>query len=161
MKNIEIVRNEEYERRAVEILSTARHFVYFSTFKAKLTRRPIGYGCNQLLEKIIATKTKKVKINALLECGPKGKSISKLNKIIAARLLHEGAKVRYLEGRRIVHAKIILVDGVLLLAGSHNWSEGSLRRNFELSFLIRDNKIVKDVQNFFEREWTRAKPFQE
>ena len=159
MVDVRIVRNEEYERWAQMVISSARRSLFFSTFKAHLTKKPIGFGCNKILDSLLEAIRRGVEVKVLLECGDMSKSIVKLNRIVAGRLASAGAKVRYLPGKRVVHAKIILSDSLWLLAGSHNWSVGSLRRNFEISFLIRESEVGVSVQSFFEKEWDRACDF--
>ena len=156
---IEIVRNQEYEKKAIEIISNAHHFIYLSTFKMLLRKEWDQEGSKGIFYSLLGKFQKGVKVRTMLQCGYNATSIGIFNRQATARLLSAGIEVRYLEGKRVVHAKIILVDGLSLLAGSHNLSAGSLRRNFELSFLIRDIEPVKKVQSFFEQEWDHAKVF--
>ena len=158
---IEIVRNEEYERRAVEVINSARRSIFFSTFKAYLSKEGKKGGCNLLLDTLLKKVHEEIKVRVMLQCGYDGTSLSRINRIVAKQLIEAGAKVKYLEGRRIVHAKIILVDDLFVLAGSHNWSISSLRRNFEISFYFWGTEAVSPVVTFTEEEWERAKELKE
>lgn len=68
-----------------------------------------------------------------------------------------GAQVRLLR-EPYVHAKLILVDGVLAFAGSQNLSVASLERNRELGLLTVDPTQVAPLLDVFERDWQRATP---
>lgn len=159
MQNPDIVRNEEYERRAIEVISAARHSIFFSTFKVYLTKEEKKGGCNKIFSALLEKAREGIEVKAMLQCGYDGTSLSNLNRIAAKKLIAAGAKVKHLEGRRVVHAKIILVDGLFLLSGSHNWSVGSLRRNFEISFYFWGLGVVQPVVSFCEKEWDRAFDF--
>lgn len=62
-----------------------------------------------------------------------------------------------------VHFKIAIVDGALLYVGSANWTgaglgaKGGGRRNFELGFCTRDDMLLDDVQDFYDRVWRGAR----
>lgn len=62
-----------------------------------------------------------------------------------------------------VHLKTVIVDGELLYLGSANWTgaglgaKGDARRNFELGVLSDDERLLDQVQAFFEWIW-RGKP---
>ena len=156
---IEVVQNEKFERRAIEIISNARRFIYLSTFKMHLQKEWQQEGSKGIFFTLLEKFQKGVQVKIMLQCGYNATSIGVFNRRPTKCFLDAGIQVHYLEGRRVVHAKIILVDGLTLLAGSHNLSVGSLRRNFELSFLIRAIDTVKEVQSFFEQEWDHAKVF--
>lgn len=161
MPKIEIVRNEEYERRAIEIITSAQRSIFFSTFKIYLSREEKKGGGNLLLDTLLKKVQEGIKVQAMLQCGYDGTSLSRINRVAAKLLISAGAKVKYLEGKRVVHAKIILVDDLFVLAGSHNWSISSLRRNFEISFYFWGPEIVSPIAAFTEEEWERAKEFKE
>lgn len=158
---IEIVRNEEYESQAIEIINFAKHSIFFSTFKAHLNKKGRKGDCNLLLATLLKKVQEGIEVRTMLQCGYDRTSLSRMNRIVAKQLIEAGAKVKYLEGRRIVHAKIILVDDLYVLAGSHNWSISSLRKNFEISFYFWGIEEVAPVATFTEEEWERGKEFKE
>ncbi len=69
-----------------------------------------------------------------------------------------------LEMRRCprVHLKTVVVDASLAYLGSANWTgagmgaKGDGRRNFELGFVTRDDGVIDDVQERFDRIWRGA-----
>jgi phosphatidylserine/phosphatidylglycerophosphate/cardiolipin synthase-like enzyme len=57
----------------------------------------------------------------------------------------------------MLHAKYIVVDRRLTVIGSHNWSFSAFADNRELSLLVRDTTIARQLQGVFETDWnTRA-----
>jgi len=58
-----------------------------------------------------------------------------------------------------LHQKLILIDDVYVIAGSHNLSVKSLAENIELSFLIQDDIIYKESETKFLKLWETAKDF--
>ncbi|TVR43950.1 MAG: hypothetical protein EA402_08375 [Planctomycetota bacterium] len=49
------------------------------------------------------------------------------------------------------HAKTLLIDDRWTIIGSHNWTFSALARNVELSLLVEDRRIAKEVAAVFRR----------
>jgi phosphatidylserine/phosphatidylglycerophosphate/cardiolipin synthase-like enzyme len=85
------------------------------------------------------------------------RSQSRSRKCLGSRALHAGAELRYYgEGRRKLHVKIVLVDGLRAYTGSANWTRGARGRNQELQMLLDDDKAVDQLQLLFEQLWAEA-----
>ncbi len=58
-----------------------------------------------------------------------------------------------------VHFKAVVIDGSEVYLGSANWTgaglgaKGEGRRNFELGLLSRDDLLLDEVQQYFDRVW--------
>jgi len=57
---------------------------------------------------------------------------------------------------RTMHSKIMVVDGAIVLIGSHNWSQSAMFYNREISVIIHDSTISKQVQNIFYSDWSKS-----
>jgi len=56
----------------------------------------------------------------------------------------------------LTHSKIIVVDGKLIIVGSHNLSYSALNKNREISLLVNDKVVAKRLDNLFEQDWLLA-----
>jgi cardiolipin synthase len=74
-----------------------------------------------------------------------------------ANLQQAGGEVR-ISQKPYIHAKVIVVDGVVAFTGSENLSSASLDRNRELGLLITDASVVGGLSSTFEQDWGRALP---
>jgi phosphatidylserine/phosphatidylglycerophosphate/cardiolipin synthase-like enzyme len=55
-----------------------------------------------------------------------------------------------------MHAKYLVIDSRVSVIGSHNWSYSAFCDNRELSLLIRDTAIARDLTLVFETDWRVA-----
>lgn len=78
-------------------------------------------------------------------------SMSYVKEIIAA-----GVKV-YLYQKGFMHAKILLIDGVVASVGTTNMDLRSFNLNFEINALIYDKKIAGSLEEGFYRDFADSK----
>jgi phosphatidylserine/phosphatidylglycerophosphate/cardiolipin synthase-like enzyme len=64
----------------------------------------------------------------------------------AAWLREHGVRVVLDEGNRTSHAKVVVVDGRWILAGSHNWTRSALTGNREASWLVDDRSAATRLE---------------
>jgi len=61
---------------------------------------------------------------------------------------------------KTMHSKIMIVDGKLVLIGSHNWSQSAMFSNREVSVVISDPQIALQLEEIFNSDWSRSSPLQ-
>ena len=61
---------------------------------------------------------------------------------------------------KTMHSKIMIVDGKLVLIGSHNWSQSAMFSNREVSVVISDSQIALQLEEIFNSDWSRSSPLQ-
>ena len=75
----------------------------------------------------------------------------------AVRYMTErGAKCKAVSRNRTVHAKMIIIDGVSLIMGSHNWTARAMERNVEASIQVDNREVVKVARERFLELWEKA-----
>lgn len=66
-----------------------------------------------------------------------------------------GAKAKRLLTNKLVHVKMILIDGKILVIGSHNFSQSAFSMNYELSVIIDEQQDLNIYDKFFNNLWTQ------
>ena len=61
---------------------------------------------------------------------------------------------------KTMHSKIMIVDGEIVLIGSHNWSQSAMFSNREVSIIISDPQIALQLEEIFNSDWSRSSPLQ-
>ncbi len=69
----------------------------------------------------------------------------------ATELLEAGVKV-YLLQKGFNHSKVISIDGEFCIIGSANMDNRSLEHNFEITGIIYDSKLAKEVEQQFKKD---------
>ena len=58
--------------------------------------------------------------------------------------------VKPLKVRKKLHTKIALFDKKTAIFGSANWTKDSFKKNYEVIFITKKDKIIHKIDNFFK-----------
>lgn len=72
------------------------------------------------------------------------------------RLKEAGIPVRNDTNPRLMHNKIMIVDGEVVITGSYNWSKSAEEWNNENLIIIRSRDVAKIYEEEFERIWSES-----
>jgi len=75
------------------------------------------------------------------------------NDLIVQKLRAFGCEARRLNSTKMLHTKMILVDDVALVIGSHNFTQHAFSMNEEASVLVRLSDPQNDFVKYFEALW--------
>jgi hypothetical protein len=130
--------------------------MYFVNFDPKVRKSLI----NDLVEEVVNAHKRGVKVKVILDQnisfteaelrGGKWEREPK-NDPLFAYLKKKGIAVYYDNLFVVTHSKAIVIDEEIVILGSANWTESSLRRNWESSCLIRSKELAKQILQDFSR----------
>ena len=72
------------------------------------------------------------------------------------RLKKAGIPVRNDTNRYLMHNKVMIVDGLIVLTGSFNWSRSAEERNDENLVVIRSEHIASLYTEVFMKVWKES-----
>lgn len=75
------------------------------------------------------------------------------NERLMAMLKARGFEVKNRYSERLLHAKMILLDGEVAVIGSHNYTQGAFTMNYELSMALNLGHKAPDLQKWFDGLW--------
>ena len=73
------------------------------------------------------------------------------------RLLAAGVSIHEY-GPRLLHSKVLVCDDAFAIVGSANFDHRSFRLNFELSLIVHDRDIVRELARLVERDCDACEP---
>ena len=79
------------------------------------------------------------------------------NEAVAAQLRQYGFKVERLYFPRLVHAKVMIFDGLRAVLGSHNYTQAAFSQNIEVSALIDLGSVDNELTRWFTNLWPLGK----
>lgn len=59
----------------------------------------------------------------------------------------------------IMHQKLAIIDGKIVMLGSANWSKSAFESNYENLFITSQNNIVQKTQYYFAQMLKECKPY--
>ena len=148
--------DEKFLRGVMAMIRAAKKEVYIITYMMTPPDRKLVKEVRELYEELAAAREKGRDVRVLLNYTEPPSKVSIYNKASAAWLRAKGISCRHAKRNRTVHAKMVIIDGVTLVIGSHNWSERAMNRNVEASVKVKESKIVKEARERFLELWEGA-----
>lgn len=148
-----LLENREYGEALAQGIRDARASIICSFYLFKITDSS-GNQPRRIAEELIRAARRGVAVKVILErdSGTKGKdSLGEENRRTAAFLSRGGVKVVFDSPRTVTHAKVVVIDGRFVYLGSHNLTQGALRRNNELSVRIDSPGMAEEVTAYLDR----------
>ncbi len=113
-----------------------------------------------LYQLLIDAHNRGVEVRVLTEGGEAylGESFLEKSDRALQKLQAAGIEVRVDPPKITTHVKLCIVDDQVLI-GSTNWNYYALFRNHEANLRVRDPRVVRDLERYFNRLWKEAKPY--
>lgn len=125
--------------KLLELVKDAKHEIDLEVYE---------FSYKLLADALIDARERNVRIRVILE-----PSVYQ-NNAMFRYLVNNGIDVNWAsENFHVTHSKFMVVDGMVVLVGSMNWSENSMRSNREASVIIRSREISNDFERIFESDF--------
>ena len=154
---MQLLINEEFLPKAIELVLKAHNSIDISTFKAEMTTKPRGRRLKNFFDTVIEKTRLGIPVRFLITKRESYGHVPLTNLFAVRELKANRVKVRHLRNDRLCHAKIIIVDGIAAIIGSHNLSIKSCSSNFECSVYIDDISTVFALSSVFTNTFENAK----
>lgn len=157
MTEDQILHDEKFLPAAIDLVSKAKKRIYISTFKIEIINKPRGKKLYMFFSKLFDKVKEGVDVRVITNRVNQGTYIPRTNSHAIKTLKDNGVKVRYLESDRVCHSKIILVDDLATIIGSHNLSVMSCHSNFEISYITKSTQAIDNFFWIYRGVWERSK----
>lgn len=145
----------DYPRVVVPLLQAAGHSIDIMMYEWKWYSYEAAGGVEKFNIAFQAAARRGVKVRALLNIESMGSAITKINGKTAQQLQLAGCEVKFGQIGIATHAKLIIIDGRIMVLGSHNVSKGSFSRNQEASIIVDGGEAVRPYADYFRLLWDR------
>jgi phosphatidylserine/phosphatidylglycerophosphate/cardiolipin synthase-like enzyme len=129
-----------------KILSQADSSIHIVSFELKYYDNYKESSANTLVEDLIAAHQRGVDVGIIVD------EYSKENNAFQ-RLKDAGVPIKYDSDETTTHAKLIVVDGKIVVLGSTNLSYFGLEKNNEVDVVIKHRKIAEYFEGYFQSMW--------
>ena len=103
-----------------------------------------------LAQALVKAKQRGIKVRVIADSKQANIRTSKIT-----YLIHQGILVKVLGGKEkgVMNHRFVIMDGKRVLTGSFDWSEASLKWNYENMLMIQESEVVAAYQKEFEKLW--------
>lgn len=154
---LELLPDEKYLPAITKAVCEAKKSIDIMAFKLEITATVRGRRLNAFWAELITTIISGVEVRLITNEREGRCHIPGSNNYAIERLKQQGVLVRKLQGTRICHAKVIMIDRQTVYLGSHNLSVTSCSRNLETSLVTDDKVLATYMNDFYEKAWLVAK----
>jgi phosphatidylserine/phosphatidylglycerophosphate/cardiolipin synthase-like enzyme len=149
--DIRVVVDAQYFQVAKKMIQEAKTSIRVMMFEMGYYEKHHDTPSNLLIKELIGAKKRGVKVEVILEIREGDDRTTKRNRQSGKMLSDGGVEVIYDSLSKTTHAKLMVVDGELILLGSTNWVFSSLTNNHEVSILIRSKEVAKELIDYFNQ----------
>ncbi|MCS7111587.1 MAG: phospholipase D-like domain-containing protein [Ignisphaera sp.] len=150
---IDVLVDEEYFSKLFNLILNASRSIRVAMYVVKYDSHEFDDPVNILLYAIIEARNRGVDVKIVVDDATQ----RSYPETIELLKIH-GVPVRLDEsGSTTMHAKMIIIDGLYVFVGSHNWTESGLSYNREVSVLIKSTATAQQLEEYFNIVWSRGR----
>ncbi len=150
-EDVQLVTDAQYFQVAKKMIQEAKTSIRVIMYEMGYYDRHPDSPSNLLINELIDARKRGVKVGVILEVREGKDRTSERNQNTGKILSKGGVEVIYDPLSKTTHAKVMIVDGLLTLLGSTNWTYYALTNNNEVSAVIRSKEIAKQLIDYFNR----------
>ncbi len=144
---IMVLTNQQYLPMLRNFIRTAKYRIDIAMYIFKVGKSK-NNAPKQVLNELIAARKRGVKITIILENSSYSDSLNDDNRRVARILRKNKITVKFDSKKRTTHTKIVIIDGRFAFIGSHNFTHSALRKNNEITLLLDNPRVVRDVSKY-------------
>ncbi len=153
----QVIKDEAFLPMATSLVANAESNIHISSFKVELTTKRRGLQLIQFFDILRKKHKAGLDVRMLTNKRDNRGHVPESNAYALRWFKQNRIPVRSLRNDRVVHAKLLLIDGRYAIVGSHNLSVRSCHNNFEISFLILDDERLRLLDHIYQNLWDQAK----
>ncbi|MCP5068399.1 MAG: DUF655 domain-containing protein [bacterium] len=156
VEKVGVLLGSDYYFQLLELIAHADTSVFVLMFHAALPDE--HHPTRQLLTALAAAKARGLDVRVILDrdrdTDPYKSSV--INAAAHTFLNGHGVPCRFDSPERLLHTKLVILDGRLSLVGSHNWSAGSYFQFDDLTLAVYSEQVAGRYVERFEASWLGA-----
>ena len=143
-----LLTNEAYFPALLKAIDEAQSEIFMSIFSFKAGVHKNSYP-DRILGHLAKAVKRGVKVIVILETtGNRSDELNIQNRETGKLLEEKGVQVYFDSPYKTTHTKLIVIDQRLVLLGSHNLTQASMKYNNEASILLDSSELAKRARDY-------------
>jgi len=149
------ISDEDYYIHVHNSLQNAKRSIHVVMFEIRYYPTYPESHANQFLQDLVAAKKRGVDVRVIMEGGESylGSEFTEKHESVREYLEKGGVEVEFDQGNKTTHAKLIIIDGKVVILGSTNWSYHGIDENHETNVLITSKELAEEFEEYFNKLW--------
>ena len=155
--------NREYFSAAQKAISQAKKSILLVMYRISFNKEDKNSEVSRLMDELVKAKLRGVGVKVILDYQKDDyNSFAGGDNSEAFNFLKDnGIEVYFDSVGSYTHTKAMVIDGRIIISGSHNWTDAALTRSNETSFLIDSPELAGRLLDEFSRIKLSAQPLKE
>ena len=132
----------DYPKQVIPLIDEAKHSIDVVTYDWRWYANKPAHATQQFNMALVRATRRGVKVRAVVNVAKQ-----------AVLLKNFGIDARTLRDKRLLHAKLLIVDRTKVIIGSHNLTSNAFYRNLECSVVAdipeNDNRLLRFFENLY------------
>lgn len=138
MAQIDSVIGKDFTKKVIPLINSAQKTIKIIVFDWRWYPNDPANPCQQFNHAILTAKNRGVEI----------KVITNVDNVVNV-LNQQGCRAKHPVTKKLIHAKIMIIDEKHLIIGSHNYTQSAFTMNQEASLIVRDFLEISPFIDFF------------
>ena len=135
----EAIIGSDFPKKLIPLIENSKKSIDIIVFDWRWYPQDPGAQCQLFNQAIIQATRRGVKVRAIAN-----------NDEIVKVLNQNGCEAKRILTKKLVHSKMMIIDGEIVVTGSHNYTESAFQMNLELSVILNNLENIADFSNFFQ-----------
>lgn len=135
---IDIAIGRDFPKKVIPLIEKSMKSIDIMVYDWGWYPNEIGESIQIFNSAIVRANNRGVKVNVVIQ-----------RRLIKTILQQLGINVLQLHTGKIFHVKLMIIDGRILIIGSHNYTKNAFNINHEASVIIEDEETIRKFQNYF------------
>ena len=136
---METIIGSEFPKKVIPLIENSKKTMDIIVFDWRWYPQDPGASVQLFNQAIVRAVRRGVRVRAIAN-----------NDEIVKILNSVGCEAKRLLTKKLVHSKMMVIDGNIVVVGSHNYTESAFQMNLELSVILDNLENVADFSNFFQ-----------
>ena len=141
-KRMEIIIGKEFADKVIPIIKEAKKSIQIIIYDWRWYPSQIGTSIQKFNNQIAISQKKGIKIKVISNSYTLTNTLKPL-----------GFEVRRTVSSKTLHTKLMIVDGKMVILGSHNYTMNAFSVNHEVSIITENEKVVERLKTYFAHLW--------
>jgi len=139
MPQIEAIIGKEFIKKVIPLVENAKSSIKIVVFDWRWYPNDPANPAQLFNHAILTAKNRGVDVKAITNTDD-----------VVKLLNQQGCKAKHPISKKLIHAKIMIIDDRHLIIGSHNYTQSAFTMNQEVSVILRDVSAISPFSLFFD-----------
>lgn len=157
LPGVRVVINRGHFDALYGLINSAQKKVWIVMYGMRYYDKHPDSKTNRLINSLITARKRGGEVKVILDKSDYNQTLNQINERTKKHLEAGGVEVQYDSEAITTHAKLVIVDGQVVV-GSANWGYSALEKRNESSLVISDPKVVDFFEKYFLKLWAEGAP---